>query len=152
MKLTLTEIHYIEKAARSFSQSGNTITEGKIIAYLLICESGLLSFEQIMESLKLSKGNTSQSIHSLLNKGLIEKAIVPFERKSFYQLINPNEIALLENRIQAILNTQNIFIEAQSINKQFKRKKQQTVIKDIIEFNHFMYEELQKIKLKWSKR
>ena len=152
MKLTTAELHFIEKSARMFQFSGNTLSEGKIIAFLLICEKGLVPFDEIMETLQLSKGNTSQSLKSLTAKGLIEKGIIPFERKSYFQLTNPNQVGLLENRIQSIAATRSIFNEAQNINKQFKRKKQQGIINDFIAFNDFIYDEMVKIREKWSKR
>jgi DNA-binding transcriptional regulator GbsR (MarR family) len=149
MELTSEELIYIEQTARIFNASGDTLTEGKIIAFLLISEEQCISFDQIMATLKISKGNTSQSIQNLLNKGLIEKCVIPFERKSFYTLTNPDSLSILDNRIKMVEITRNVFIEAKEINKKYKRNSKEILINQLIDFNTFIYEELIQLKEKW---
>ncbi|MDP9230351.1 MAG: MarR family transcriptional regulator, partial [Bacteroidota bacterium] len=51
---------------------------------LLLISADAMSQDDIMEELNISRGNTNMNIRELINWGLVERIIVPGERKEFF--------------------------------------------------------------------
>ncbi|KJD31520.1 transcriptional regulator [Tamlana nanhaiensis] len=54
------------------------------IQALLFISTKPLSMEDIMEELKISRGNTSMNLRQLMDWGIVTKEIIPGERKEFF--------------------------------------------------------------------
>ncbi len=54
------------------------------IQALLFISTRPLSMEDIMEDLKISRGNTSMNLRQLIDWGIVTKTLVPGERKEFF--------------------------------------------------------------------
>ena len=54
------------------------------IQALLFISTKPLSMEEIMEELKISRGNTSMNLRQLMDWGIVTKEIIPGERKEFF--------------------------------------------------------------------
>ncbi|GGD29328.1 GbsR/MarR family transcriptional regulator [Hyunsoonleella pacifica] len=54
------------------------------IQSLLFISTKPLSMEEIMEELKISRGNTSMNLRQLMDWGIVSKELVPGERKEFF--------------------------------------------------------------------
>ncbi|SFZ89301.1 DNA-binding transcriptional regulator GbsR, MarR family [Flaviramulus basaltis] len=54
------------------------------IQALLFLSTKPLSMEEIMEELKISRGNTSMNLRQLMDWGIVTKEIIPGERKEFF--------------------------------------------------------------------
>lgn len=54
------------------------------IQALLFISTKPLSMEDIMEELKISRGNTSMNLRQLMDWGIVTKELVPGERKEFF--------------------------------------------------------------------
>ncbi|AUC83405.1 GbsR/MarR family transcriptional regulator [Lacinutrix sp. Bg11-31] len=54
------------------------------IQSLLFISTESLSMEEIMEDLKISRGNTSMNLRQLMDWGIVTKTLVPGERKEFF--------------------------------------------------------------------
>lgn len=54
------------------------------IQSLLFISTKPLSMEEIMEDLKISRGNTSMNLRQLMDWGIVTKTLVPGERKEFF--------------------------------------------------------------------
>ncbi|WP_452221653.1 GbsR/MarR family transcriptional regulator [Lacinutrix salivirga] len=54
------------------------------IQALLFISTQPLSMEDIMEDLKISRGNTSMNLRQLMDWGIVTKEIIPGERKEFF--------------------------------------------------------------------
>jgi len=80
-----------EEAKAAFIQAWGTLgsswgvnrTMSQIHALLLISREPL-STEQIMDELKISRGNANMNIRTLMEWGLVKKQLVPGERKEFF--------------------------------------------------------------------
>ena len=51
---------------------------------LLLVSADALSADDIMEELEISRGNANMNIRELINWGLVERQLVPGERKEFF--------------------------------------------------------------------
>ncbi|WP_347922647.1 MarR family transcriptional regulator [Pontimicrobium sp. SW4] len=54
------------------------------IQALLFISTKPLSMEDIMEQLKISRGNTSMNLRQLIDWGIVTKELIPGERKEFF--------------------------------------------------------------------
>ena len=54
------------------------------IQALLFISTKPLSMEDIMEELKISRGNTSMNLRQLMDWGIVTKELIPGERKEFF--------------------------------------------------------------------
>jgi DNA-binding transcriptional regulator GbsR (MarR family) len=54
------------------------------IQSLLFISTKPLSMEDIMEELKISRGNTSMNLRQLMDWGIVTKELIPGERKEFF--------------------------------------------------------------------
>ena len=51
---------------------------------LLLVSPSALSAEEIMEGLKVSRGNVNMNVRALMDWGLVKKELIPGERKEFF--------------------------------------------------------------------
>ncbi|MCL4124893.1 UNVERIFIED_CONTAM: hypothetical protein GTU68_011098 [Idotea baltica] len=54
------------------------------IQALLFVSTNPLSMEDIMEELKISRGNTSMNLRQLMDWGIVYKELIPGERKEYF--------------------------------------------------------------------
>ena len=83
MNLKEAESKYIETWGSLATQWGINRTMAQIHALLLTAVQPL-SAEDIMEKLQVSRGNANMNIRSLIEWGLIEKKLLPGERREFF--------------------------------------------------------------------
>lgn len=65
------------------SQWGINKTMAQIHAYMMVATEPV-SMEEIMEALKISRGNTSMNIRALIDWGIVYKEYIHGERKEFF--------------------------------------------------------------------
>jgi DNA-binding transcriptional regulator GbsR (MarR family) len=83
MKLTEAKQQFISSWGAFGTHWGINRTMAQIHAFLLISAEPLTQ-DDIMEELNISRGNTNMNIRELINWGLVERVIVPGERKEFF--------------------------------------------------------------------
>ena len=142
MKLRKQEKHLIDVVASSMQTGGLPKAAGRIVGYLMICERGYVSFDEIMQDLGLSKGSVSQSLNLLQTAGFVEATKDAGVRKRYYHLCTPAHGQFLESRIRGIRQTHDVLQQVKRINRAAGRKNQRQAIDDILRFNAFMEKEL----------
>ena len=83
MKLSEARDKFINAWGKLGSEWGINRTMAQVHALLLI-SSDPLSAEDIMEELKISRGNANMNLRELINWGLVEKEHKPGERREFF--------------------------------------------------------------------
>jgi len=83
MKLIEARQQFISSWGAFGTHWGINRTMAQIHALLLIC-SDPITQDDIMEELNISRGNTNMNIRELINWGLVERVILPGERKEFF--------------------------------------------------------------------
>lgn len=84
MELQEAKEKYIQTWGTLASQWGTNRTMAQIHALLLISPKAL-STEEIMDELKISRGNANTNIRALLDWDLITKELVPGDRKEYFK-------------------------------------------------------------------
>ncbi|MDQ6813967.1 MAG: transcriptional regulator [Bacteroidota bacterium] len=83
MNLTEAKAQFIQSWGILGSQWGINRTMAQIHALLIVAAQPLTT-EDIMELLSISRGNTNMNVRELIDWGLVQKVIVPGERKEFF--------------------------------------------------------------------
>lgn len=83
MKLTEARQQFISSWGAFGTHWGINRTMAQIHALLLVSPDPLTQ-DDIMEDLNISRGNTNMNIRELINWGLVERVILPGERKEFF--------------------------------------------------------------------
>jgi len=83
MKLPEAKQQFISSWGAFGTHWGINRTMAQIHALLLISPDTLTQ-DDIMEDLNISRGNTNMNIRELINWGLVERVILPGERKEFF--------------------------------------------------------------------
>lgn len=83
MKLPEAKAQFIQAWGSLGAQWGINRTMAQVHALLLIMPEAL-SADEIMEELNISRGNTNMNVRELINWGLVEKVLIPGERKEFF--------------------------------------------------------------------
>jgi DNA-binding transcriptional regulator GbsR (MarR family) len=83
MKLLEAKQQFISSWGAFGTHWGINRTMAQIHALLLISPDPLTQ-DDIMEDLNISRGNTNMNIRELINWGLVERVILPGERKEFF--------------------------------------------------------------------
>jgi DNA-binding transcriptional regulator GbsR (MarR family) len=76
----------------------------RILALLMVSDSGNLTFDEILHTLKLSKGAVSQALQMLVSMQHVETFAVPGERKRQYRLRTEDWHKQIEESVQGLLN------------------------------------------------
>lgn len=83
MKLTEAKQHFISSWGAFGTHWGINRTMAQIHALLLVSAEPL-SQDDIMNELDISRGNTNMNIRELINWGLVERVLLPGERREFF--------------------------------------------------------------------
>jgi DNA-binding transcriptional regulator GbsR (MarR family) len=83
MKLTEARQQFISSWGAFGTHWGINRTMAQIHALLLVSPDPMTQ-DQIMEELNISRGNTNMNIRELINWALVERVILPGERKEFF--------------------------------------------------------------------
>ncbi len=83
MKLTEARQQFISSWGAFGTNWGINRTMAQIHALLLISADPMTQ-DDIMEELNISRGNTNMNIRELVNWGLVERVLLPGERKEFF--------------------------------------------------------------------
>ncbi|MBI5856174.1 MAG: MarR family transcriptional regulator [Sphingobacteriales bacterium] len=83
MKLTEARQQFISSWGAFGTHWGINRTMAQIHALLLVSPEALTQ-DDIMEELDISRGNTNMNIRELINWGLVERVLLPGERKEYF--------------------------------------------------------------------
>src|SRR6202012_4206316 len=83
MQLAEAKAKFIADWGRFGTNWGINRTMGQIHALLLVSPDNL-SADEVMEQLNISRGNANMNLRELMDWGLVQKVIVPGERKEFF--------------------------------------------------------------------
>jgi DNA-binding transcriptional regulator GbsR (MarR family) len=84
MQLAEAKQQFIQTWARLGGEWGINRTMAQVHALLLVTE-GALSTDEVMESLKISRGNASMNLRELENWNLVYRELIPGERREYFR-------------------------------------------------------------------
>ena len=141
---------YIEDVGLFYERFGLPKMAGRMIGYLMAIPSEKVSFDDIRQQLRASKGSVSSNINLLLNQRLIEKFMIPGDRKSYFRFSSRTMFRILDDKLNATAEVREIFSRANTLNTDHKSAKRKQ-LEEIIDFYAFMESELPRLKERWKK-
>jgi len=147
--LSKTQIELIEKIGMYFEQ-GMQPAAARILALLIVADDESFSFENIRETLKLSKSATSNGINFLISVKKIEYFTKSGERKRYFKWSPSNTIVHFKEGIEKVLGLSLLFEETlkhKTHEDSFNTQK----LKELTDFMNFLQKEMPLIFDKWEK-
>ncbi|MBC54896.1 MAG: MarR family transcriptional regulator [Gammaproteobacteria bacterium] len=99
--------YFIEQMGLTSQTDGLPRIAGRIAGYFIIY-GGPVSFAQLAEQLKVSRGSVSTNARMLVSIGFIEKVTVPGDRQDYYQLSDAPFLRMIDGYLQRMRHMQTI--------------------------------------------
>ena len=149
VKLTDEQRKLIEKIGVHSEKEGVAPASGRIMALLMVSPEVELSFDQIRETLNLSKSATSNALNMLLNTGKIDYITQPGERKRYFKNKIRSWRDEMKNAFEHITMVADLFEEV------LEQRPEDTAefnhnLREIIDFLRYMKEELPSLYRDWE--
>jgi DNA-binding transcriptional regulator GbsR (MarR family) len=99
--------YFVEQMGLNAQIDGLPRIAGRIAGYFII-HGGPVSFAQLAEELKVSRGSVSTNARILVSIGFIEKVTIPGDRQDYYQLSNAPFLRMIDGYLQRMRHMQTI--------------------------------------------
>lgn len=93
---------FIDEFGQLFSESGLSISMGRVMGLLLVCEPHQQSAVQIQNRLQLSSGSVSIATNFLQRTGLIRRTTQPGSRRHYYEVDQECWERVVQSRLHQI--------------------------------------------------
>ncbi|MEX0648354.1 MAG: hypothetical protein WEA56_16950 [Balneolaceae bacterium] len=143
------KLRYIEEAGLLFESAGLTRMSGRIFGYLLICDEDQVSFNQIKEVLKASKGSISTNLKQLVHTEFIEPVSLPGDRKTYYRASHIHIGDILKGRTKLMKSFSEMFAKG----RRLKDREDETAewLEETSVFYEWIESEMDKLIGRWEK-
>ncbi|WP_339859720.1 GbsR/MarR family transcriptional regulator [Pseudohongiella acticola] len=99
--------YFVEQMGLNAQTDGMPRIAGRIAGYFII-HGGPVSFAQLAEELKVSRGSISTNARKLASVGFIEKISMPGDRQDYYQLSKTPFLRMISVYLQRMRHIQSI--------------------------------------------
>jgi DNA-binding transcriptional regulator GbsR (MarR family) len=147
--MTEKKLQYIEEAGMAFELFGMTRMAGRILGYLIVSDKECVSFNEIMDALKASKGSISGTTKQLITIGFVEPVSLPGDRKTYYRISNLKVGSILKARIQLFLKFADVLDKGRSLKEKNDRVSEWTL--EVSSFYKWFGDEIDLVLQKWER-
>ena len=149
IKLTAKQKDLIERFGAFHEQSGHSSVEARISALLLVSDNVELTFDEIYQTLGISKSAVSNALNYLLKTEKIEYSIKIGSRKRYFKT------RLIQMKFDHKKNMERFFLITTFLKEVLENRTKTTKefndgLKNIIDFMAFMQQEMPGIIKKWE--
>ncbi|SRR5690554_2475607 len=149
IKLTPDQKQLIEKVGVMNERQGLQPAAARILALLLVSPETELGFDQIRETLNLSKSAASNSLNLLMNIGKIDYVTKPGDRKRYFR----NRITRWKDDVKENFDKMNAVADV--LEEVLKQRPGNTTVfnqnlKDVVDFVHYLNDRLPAIYQEWE--
>lgn len=142
------QIELIEKIGIYFEQ-GMQPAAARIMALLIVADKEEFSFDEVRETLNLSKSATSNGINFLLSVKKIDYITKSGDRKRYFKWSPNNTLNHFKERIEQVLGLSKLFEE--TINqKRVKDSLNTKMLEELTDLMNFLHKELPVLYQKWE--
>ncbi|MBC3539361.1 GbsR/MarR family transcriptional regulator [Rufibacter sediminis] len=147
-ELTQEQRQLIEKMGIYHEQQGFPPVTGRIMGLLYVTDRLHLSFEEIVETLHISKSATSNALQLLQQMHLIEYTTYSGDRKRYFGALLENWHEEVLNKMESILGLSKLLRQANELRGDANPTMNQKVT-ERIEFMEFLSREVPALMYKW---
>jgi DNA-binding transcriptional regulator GbsR (MarR family) len=145
------KLKLIEELGVLYEQSGMQPAAARILALLTVSDRYELSFEEIYETLHISKSAASNSINILLSTGRLEYITNPGERKRYFR-VKINSLKEGAQRSLAGISSINNVLKQVLKERPKETKEFNENLSEVTHFLDFIMSELPVLFEKWEKQ
>lgn len=142
------KLTYIEEAGLAFELFGMTRMAGRILGYLIVCDKDAVSFNELQEGLKASKGSISGTTNQLVAIGFIEPVLIPGDRKTYFRVSNMDVGTILRGRISLFVKFAAVLEKGRSLKSRNDHVAEWTL--EISSFYRWLGDEVEQVLAKWD--
>jgi DNA-binding transcriptional regulator GbsR (MarR family) len=149
IQLTDNKLKLIEELGVLYEQSGMQPAAARILSLLLISDQIELTFEEIYETLHLSKSATSNALNYLLSTARVEYITHPGERRRYFRC----KLQSLKDGVQRSMTSIgafNVILKKVLAQRPHSSKEFNASLEEITEFLDFMIAEIPALFQKWE--
>ncbi|WP_205499955.1 GbsR/MarR family transcriptional regulator [Rufibacter psychrotolerans] len=147
-QLTQEQKHLIEKIGIYHEQQGLPPVVGRIMGLLYVSDRPHLSFEEIVDTLNISKSAASNALNLLLQMRLLEYTTYPGDRKRYFGALMDNWYEEVINKMESILGFSKLLRQANDLRGNSNPAMHEKVL-ERIEFMEFLSQEVPMLLEKW---
>ncbi|WP_276133951.1 GbsR/MarR family transcriptional regulator [Polluticoccus soli] len=151
MKLSQEKLSLIEEFGVFHEQNGMQPAAGRVIALLFISDNVELTFEEIYETLHMSKSAASNAINFLLSTNRIEYITKPGERRRYFRVKAQNITDVIQRSLTG-MNGFNTMLKKVLEHRPAHTKDFNNRLKEVTQFMDFLHAELPVLFQKWEQR
>lgn len=149
--ITSSQRELIEKLGVMHEQHGLPRAESRILSLLLVCDKLELTFEEIHNTLQLSKSAVSTALNSLLNTHRITYVTKPGDRKRYFTNNIVNWEKMMSGGLSKMLDINTIMREA--LEQRTKETPEfNDALRRFMEFIEYMNREMPLLLERWQKQ
>jgi hypothetical protein len=149
MQLSDKKLKLIEELGMHIEKSGTPPAASRIFSLLMISDVNELSFEEICDTLNISKSAASNGINLLIGTDRLEYITKPGERKRYFRC----KVQSLNDGVQRSLNSMEVFnslLKEVLILRSEETKEFNKGLEDVVSYLDFMKIELPALFKKWE--
>lgn len=151
IKLSKMQETLIEKLGIANEKGGLQPAPARVLALLLVSDVTELTFDEIHETLNMSKSAASNAINLLLTTNKIDYMTKMGDRKRYFS----SKVMYWQDNLKAELT--NLNLVADLLKEVHSQRPKSTIdfnkkLKDVIEFIEFLHSEIPTIYEKWEKK
>ncbi|MBI1183116.1 MarR family transcriptional regulator [bacterium] len=140
----------IEKFGVFMDRSGMSPAEGRVLGLLAVADVTELTFDEIHETLGLSKGAVSNALNRLQNLNRIEYITKPGDRKRYFRLELKSWEKMARDKFKASSEIGNIYLEILEQRTSSTPEFNEGLAR-LVSFMNFMRRELPMLFAKWER-
>ncbi|AKQ45013.1 hypothetical protein TH63_04205 [Rufibacter radiotolerans] len=140
----------IEKIGIFHEQQGFPPATGRIMGLLFVTDRPYLSFEEIIETLNISKSATSNALNMLLQMRLIEYTTYPGDRKRYFGALLENWHQEVVNKMEQVLSFSKLVRQANEL-RGTSNPEMNKLMEERVEFMEYLSQEVPKLMENWLK-
>jgi DNA-binding transcriptional regulator GbsR (MarR family) len=151
IKLSQKQKELIEKSGVSMEKSGLAPAQARILSLLMICDRTELTFDEIYQTLQISKSAASNAINSLLMMERLQYHTKPGDRKRYFTNPIGSQEGHFEKSMVKMLEINKLLKEILE-NRTKTTKEFNAKLQRFINFMEFLQKELPEVYKKWRKQ
>ncbi|RDV13585.1 MarR family transcriptional regulator [Pontibacter diazotrophicus] len=150
MALSDKQRELIEEIGIYHENSGFQPAVARVMGLLLVSDKPELTFDEISETLSISKSATSNALNMLLNTGHIDYTTFSGDRKRYFRIRSSNWREMFNKKMEDLSGLNNLLKRVLEVRKR-ENPDYDIKLKDFIGFLDYLKQQLPELMEKWRK-
>ncbi len=140
----------IEKLGIANEEKGFQPVAGRILGLLYVSPRPELTFDEIRETLNISKSATSTALNLLMHMGRVDYTTFSGDRKRYFRIKLNNWREMIQDEMERMVKISYVMQEVLEVRKEDKTDNFNCNIEEFTSFLQFMYKEFPALLQRWE--